>query len=150
MATYAIVLLPYIAVPFQLREVDVTEKAHTQLLREYRKLQKSWRCGKGDYKGWKQMKRWMGSWMKLENLKIEFYMENDAFDKLVSYYVNIDKKSKQQGFDRLKDRSRFSKLDAWRIRNGYGTYAVGKIERIFEGEIIGEPLEIIGEPLLQM
>ena len=108
----------------ELREVEVTEKAHTQLLREYRKLQKSWRCRKGDYKGWKQMKRWMGSWMKLENLKIEFYMENDEFDKLVSYYVNIDKKSKQQGFDRLKDRRRFSRLDMWRMRNGYGTYSL--------------------------
>ena len=108
----------------ELREVDVTEKAHTQLLREYRKLQKSWRCRKGDYKGWKQMKRWMGSWMKLDNLKIEFYMENDAFDKLVSYSVNVDKRSKQKGFDRMEDRVRFSRLDMWRMRHGYGTFAV--------------------------
>ena len=112
----------------ELVEAEVEEDTHTAMIRAYRGLMKSVKCKKGDYKGWKQLKRWMGSWMKLPNLKIEFYMHNETFLKLL-HYCNEAKgqKFKRLGsevFKKMKDRSRFSKLDAWRITNGYGTYAV--------------------------
>ena len=114
----------------ELVEAKVEEDTHNDMIRAYRGLMKSVKCKKGDYKGWKELKKWMGSWMKLPNLKIEFYMHNETFLKLLEHCNQMKgKKFKRLGdevFKNMKDRSkRFSKLDAWRMTNGYGSYAQG-------------------------
>ena len=114
----------------QLVEAEVEEDTHTALIRAYRGFMKSVKCRQGDYKGWKQLKRWMGSWMKLPNLKIEFFLHNETFLNLL-HHCNETKgqKFRQPGgevFTKMKERSkRFSRLDTWRMSRGYGSYALG-------------------------
>lgn len=72
-------------------DADMEEQEYQELVRIYRRLQKSWKFKSGDYKGWKQLKNRFDSWARIGNVKLQFFMESDIFIKLLEW---IKKKTK--------------------------------------------------------
>lgn len=71
------------------------ENVHNMGFRMYKNLIVSSLRKKGDYKGIKEFKHWVGCWEQLDNLNVQFYMENDIFIRLLEYMkeVSEDKSS---------------------------------------------------------
>lgn len=101
---------------------ELTEKMHVLLLRNYKKLQKSWKRGMKDYKGWGSLKTWMKSWDRLHNLTINILMDNKVMAKLLKWVEG----EAETPFEKMKRKSQSgsNKLDQWRMHNGYGVYGL--------------------------
>ena len=76
-------------------DADLEEEVYQEMVRTYRRLQKSWKFKKGDYKGWQKQKHWFDSWNRLRTCKLQFFMENNVFIKLLDYaYKKVKSKVK--------------------------------------------------------
>ncbi len=69
--------------------VELTEVEYTKIKRVYKRLLKSWKLKTGNIKNWVKMKKWFGSWDRLKNITLDFFMECEIIMKLIGWVKNL-------------------------------------------------------------